>query len=211
MDMSRRGMDPETERALWRRCREGDPEAREFLIVAYRPLVFWLAGKLKVFPSLRQDVVQEGMVALIGAVDRFDPERDLRFTTYAYYRIRGQMVNLLERSERRFPVPVDDDRLFNAENMTEDPDFADEAWLDVAESIGRLQGREAAVVSALFFEGKHPLEIASEQKMDVSHVYRLRRGAVAKIRRWLGLDFVADATKNSSSGITPVENLTESV
>jgi RNA polymerase sporulation-specific sigma factor len=176
-------MDREKEADLWARCRAGDPDAREALIVAYRPLVFWLAGKLKALHSLKQDLIQEGMVALIGAVDRFDPRRDLRFTTYAYHRIRGQMINLLDRSERRAPVPVDDDRLF-----AEEPEAADEEWLDVAESIARLKGKEAAVVSALFFEGKHPLEVADEQKMDVSNVYRLRRSAVAKIRSWLGLD-----------------------
>lgn len=191
------GMSREREHLLWQRCRAGDAEAREMLIVAYRPLVFWLAKKLKVYPSLKQDIVQEGMLALIGAVDRFDPGRDLRFTTYAYHRVRGQMINLLDRSERRAPIPVDDDWLF-----VEEPDFTDDSWTDVAESIGRLQGREAVVVSALFFEGKHPLEVADEQKMDVSHVYRLRRSAIAKIRGWLGLDDpLPDAIEHTSSGI----------
>jgi RNA polymerase sporulation-specific sigma factor len=175
-------MEREREKELWTRCREGSPEAREELIIAYRPLVFWLAGKLKVYPALRQDVIQEGMLALISAVDRFAPERDLRFTTYAYHRIRGQMINLLDRSERRAPIPVDDDWLF-----VDEPEPLDEDWVDVAESIDHLEGKEALVVSALFFEGKHPLEVADEQKIDVSHVYRLRRNAVTKIRAWLGL------------------------
>ncbi|MDR3231104.1 MAG: sigma-70 family RNA polymerase sigma factor [Synergistaceae bacterium] len=196
-DTDRRELSREAENDLWERCRSGDMAAREALIVAYRPLVFWLARKLKVFPSLRQDAVQEGMVALIGAVDRFDPGRDLRFSTYAYHRIRGQMINLLERTERRTPIPVEDDWLFVA-----DPEPSDDEWMDVAKSIGRLQGREAAVVSALFFEGKHPLEVAEEQEMDVSHVYRLRRSAVAKIRCWLGIDGPApDAIKQPPSGI----------
>ena len=171
------------ERKLWGRCREGCPDAREELIIAYRPLVFWLAGKFKVYSSLRQDLIQEGMVALINAVDRFDPARDLRFSTYACHRIRGQMVNLLDRSERRAPIPVDEDWLFTGES----DEASDDGWFDVAESIERLRGKEAAVVSALFFEGKEPSEVAHEQKMDVSHVYRLRRSAVAKIRAWLGL------------------------
>ncbi len=197
-NMALKGLNRDRERELWTSCRAGDSGAREELIVAYRPLVFWLAKKLKVFPSLRQDLIQEGMLALICAVDRFDPGRDLRFTTYAYHRIRGQMINLLDRSERRAPIPVDDDRLF-----VEEREFADDGWLDVAESIDRLQGKEAAVVSALFFEGKHPLKVAEEQKMDVSHVYRLRRSAIAKIRSWLGLGEgnVADAIKPTSSGI----------
>ena len=179
-------MDLKKERNLWTRCRAGCLEAREELIIAYRPLVFWLAGKLKTSSSLRQDVVQEGMLALISAVDRFDPKRDLRFSTYAYHRIRGQMINLLERSERRAPIPVDDEQLF-----FDEPEPADEDWLDAAESIERLQGKEAVVVGALFFEGKSPSEVADEQNIDVSHVYRLRRSAVAKIRGWLGIGEVS--------------------
>jgi len=175
-------MDPQEEKCLWTNCRAGSSEARERLIIAYRPLVFWLAGKLKSSPSLRQDMVQEGMLALISAVDRFDSERDLRFSTYAYHRIRGQMINFFERSEKRAPTPVDDEWLFADEFVPPDED-----WSDVAESIGRLQGKEAVVVGALFFEGKDPSDVADEQKIDVSHVYRLRRSAVAKIRGWLGL------------------------
>jgi len=175
-------MDLNEEKDLWMRCRAGSLEAREELIIAYRPLVFWLVGKIKSFPSMRQDMVQEGMLALISAVDRFEPERDLRFSTYAYHRIRGQIINLFERSERRAPIPVDDEWIFAYE-----PALPDEDWLDVAESVKRLQGKEAIVVSSLFFEGKNPSEVADEQKIDVSHVYRLRRSAVARIRSWLGI------------------------
>ena len=158
----------EREKALWARCRSGDAEAREELIVAYRPLVFWVVRRIHAAPSLRQDLVQEGMLAMIGAVDRFDPDRDLKFATYACHRIRGQMLNMLERSERRAPIPVPD------EWLEVDPEPRDEDWLDVAESIARLHGREAEVISALFFEGKDPKEVADEQQLDVSHVYRLR-------------------------------------
>ena len=189
-------LSPERERALWALCRSGDADAREELIVAYRPLVFWVAGRIHAAPSLRQDLVQEGMLAMIGAVDRFDPDRDLKFATYACHRIRGQMLNMLERSERRAPIPVPDEWLTTAQ-PEEDDDRQD--WLDVADSIARLQGREAAVVSALFFDGKEPRDVAAEQRMDISHVYRLRRTAVAKIRAWLGLD--GHAIKEAGDGI----------
>ena len=58
-------IDPERERELWHLCSEGDIEAREELIVSYRPLVFWIAGKIHVTDqALKQDIVQEGMLAL---------------------------------------------------------------------------------------------------------------------------------------------------
>lgn len=182
MDRDGGTLGAEREGELWALCRAGDVVAREELIVAYRPLVFWIAGKIHVASSLRQDLIQEGMLALIHAVDRFDPGRDIRFSTYAYHRVRGQMINMLERSESRAPVPVPDEWLQVAQDEPED-----DGWLDVAESISRLQGREAEVVSALFFEGKDPRDIAAEQCLDVSHVYRLRRSAIARIRAWLGL------------------------
>ena len=182
MDRDGGTLGAEREGELWALCRAGDVVAREELIVAYRPLVFWIAGKIHVASSLRQDLIQEGMLALIHAVDRFDPGRDIRFSTYAYHRVRGQMTNMLERSESRAPVPVPDEWLQVAQDEPED-----DGWLDVAESISRLQGRVAEVVSALFFEGKDPRDIAAEQCLDVSHVYRLRRSAIARIRAWLGL------------------------
>ena len=181
-------LDSEHERELWQRCAKGDVDAREELIIAYRPLVFWIAGKIHVNdPEVKQDLIQEGMLALIHAVDKFEPEREYRFSTYAYHKIHGQMINMLERSEKKAPVPVPDEWL----NVSEDEsEHEDEDWLYASEAVSRLEGREAEVVQALFFEGKKPKDIAAEQKLDVSHVYRLRRSAIARIRGWLGLEGV---------------------
>ncbi len=181
-------LNSEHECDLWRRCSNGDVDAREELIIAYRPLVFWIAGKIHVNdPEVKQDMIQEGMLALIRAVDKFEPEREYRFSTYAYHKIHGQMINMLERSEKRAPVPVPDEWLNAAED---DEDRSDDDWLYASEAVSRLEGREAEVVQALFFEGKKPKDIAAEQKLDVSHVYRLRRSAIARIRGWLGLEGV---------------------
>ncbi|MBR0095054.1 MAG: sigma-70 family RNA polymerase sigma factor [Synergistaceae bacterium] len=181
-------LEPEHEKELWRLCSQGDMGAREELIVAYRPLVFWIAGKIHVSDSeLKQDVIQEGMLALINAVDKFEPEREFKFSTYAYHKIHGQIINMLERSEKKAPLPVPDEWLQLAEDSYID-DASGEDWLNVAQSIQKLDGREAEIVSALFFEGKKPKEVAKEKKLDISHVYRLRRTAIAKIRGWLGLE-----------------------
>ena len=181
-------LDSEREKNLWRLCSDGDMEAREELIVAYRPLVFWIAGKIHVNNNeLKQDMIQEGMLALINAVDKFEPEREYKFSTYAYHKIHGQIINMLERGEKKAPLPVPDEFHAVAEDSYEDEN-SNEDWLDVAQSISKLEGREAEIVSALFFEGKKPKEVAEEKKLDVSHVYRLRRTAIAKIRGWLCLN-----------------------
>lgn len=178
-------LDPEHERELWRLRSEGDASAREELIVSYRPLVFWIAGKIHTeSQEIRKDMIQEGMLALIRAVDKFEPEREYKFTTYAYHKIHGQIINMLERSEKKAPVPVPDEYL----RTDYDSELEGDEWLDASAAIARLEGREAEVVSALFFEGKKPKDIAREKSLDVSHVYRLRRSAISRIRGWLGIE-----------------------
>jgi RNA polymerase sporulation-specific sigma factor len=182
-ERDKKTLSPEREKELWASlAHSGDEDARDELIISYRPLVFWLAGKLRVHPSSFQDLIQEGMVALIEAVDRFEPERQLRFTTYAYYRIRGRMVNFLQRSELKAPIPVDDEYL-----MPEDPFNADafETVIALTEEIDRLTAREGEIIRALLMEGQNVREIARQKNMDISHVYRLRRNAVAKLKKWL--------------------------
>ena len=175
----------ERESELWEQCARGSITAREELIVSYRPLVYWIAGKIRVHdPELRKDMIQEGMLALIRAVDKFDPKKGFRFTTYAYHKIHGHIINLLERSEKRAPVPVPDEYL----DMEYDEEGAADDWIDAEEAISRLEGREAQVLSAMFYEGKKARQIAGENNIDVSHVYRLRRSAIARIRNWLGLE-----------------------
>ena len=93
---------------LWAECASGSDEAREQLILANRPMVYWLAKKLKVPYNTYQDLIQEGMLALINAVDSFDPGRNICFSTYAYYKINGRMINFLQRVEAKAPTPVED-------------------------------------------------------------------------------------------------------
>ncbi len=178
-----RSLAPEREDELWSKlAASGDEDARDELIVSYRPLVFWLAGKLRVKPSSYQDLIQEGMVALIQAVDKFEPERGFRFTTYAYYRIRGQMVNFLQRCELKAPLPVDDEFL-----MPEDAFSADafETVIALSEEMDRLTAGEGEVIRAILMDGQNAKEIARRKNMDISHIYRLRRSGVAKLRERL--------------------------
>lgn len=158
----------------------GDDDAREALIVAYRPLVFWLAGKFNVPSSVKQDLVQEGMIALINSVDRFEYERGLKFSTFAWHRIRGQMINMIERSENKAPAPISDELIELSLDSVHDED--DDMWMSVEESIKKLPKRESEIISAIFKDGKEPKEIASELGLDISHIYRLRRNAVARLR-----------------------------
>ena len=86
-------------RDLWRRYKEeGDATARERLVVAYSPMVKFVAGRLGAgLPSHVEDadLISYGLVGLIGAIERFEPERGIKFETFAMTRIRGAIIDEL--------------------------------------------------------------------------------------------------------------------
>ena len=80
----------------------GDLELRNRLVVQYSPLVKYVAGRVRsgLPQSVEQsDLISEGVIGLIDAIDRFEPERGLQFQTYAVPRIRGAMVDSLRSSD----------------------------------------------------------------------------------------------------------------
>ena len=84
--------DKERTHELFRLYKEkGDEEARDQLIVSHLNLVRFLASKFKNRGEPLDDLVQVGTIGLIKAIDRFDPERGLEFTTYATPTILGEI------------------------------------------------------------------------------------------------------------------------
>ncbi len=86
-------------RDLWSRYKDdGDRTARERLVVAYSPLVKFVAGRLGAgLPSHVNDadLISYGLMGLIGAIERFEPERGIKFETFAMTRIRGAIIDEL--------------------------------------------------------------------------------------------------------------------
>ena len=84
---------------LWKRYKtSADERARERLVVAYAPLVKYVAGRLSVgLPAHvdEADLVSYGLTGLISAIERFDPARAVKFETYAITRIRGAIIDEL--------------------------------------------------------------------------------------------------------------------
>jgi len=85
--------------ALWQEYRkERTQEVRDRLILTYAPLVKFVAGRVGAsLPSHvdEQDLVSYGLLGLIGAIERFDPDREIKFETFAMARIRGAIIDEL--------------------------------------------------------------------------------------------------------------------
>ena len=84
---------------LWLQYRKsGDQGIRDRLILTYAPLVKYVAGRLgSGLPAHvdEGDLVSYGLLGLIGAIERYEPDRDVKFETYAIARIKGAIIDEL--------------------------------------------------------------------------------------------------------------------
>jgi RNA polymerase sigma factor for flagellar operon FliA len=77
---------------------DNDPQERQRLLEQYIPLVKNVAGRMAMgFPKSVElsDLVNTGVIGLIEAMSNFDPERGVKFETYAVPRIRGAILDEL--------------------------------------------------------------------------------------------------------------------
>jgi RNA polymerase sigma factor for flagellar operon FliA len=88
---------------LWRRYKKHrSPEDWELLVSLYAPLVKQVAARLRlVLPAHVDfdDLVGSGVFGLLSALDRFEPERGIKFETFAAARIRGAILDALRAAD----------------------------------------------------------------------------------------------------------------
>ena len=92
-------LDAETELALayaWRD--ERDEKALHRLITAYMRLAISMAAKFKRYGAPMSDLVQEASLGLMKAADKFDPDRGVRFSTYAVWWIKASIQDHVMRN-----------------------------------------------------------------------------------------------------------------
>ena len=111
-------MEQQKEDEFWIQYRKNrDPKIREMFIKQYAPLVKYVAGKVAVgMPHNVEfdDLVGFGVFGLLDAIDKFDPDKNVKFKTYAVTRIRGAIfdelrsIDWVPRSVRQKTREVED-------------------------------------------------------------------------------------------------------
>ncbi|MBB3661392.1 RNA polymerase sigma factor for flagellar operon FliA [Prauserella sediminis] len=90
-------------KALWHEfATEPSQRVRDRLVLHYAPLVKYVAGRVGTGLPTHVDVadlIQSGIFGLVDAIEKFDPDRGLRFETYAMQRIRGAILDDLRSQD----------------------------------------------------------------------------------------------------------------
>lgn len=95
----------EAERLFDEFRRTGDPSLRNQLIALHENLVRFLAAKFANRGEPMEDLIQVGMIGLINAIDRFQPERGIKFSTYATPTIVGEIKRYFRDRSWNLKVP----------------------------------------------------------------------------------------------------------
>ncbi|HOQ73392.1 MAG TPA: sigma-70 family RNA polymerase sigma factor [Limnochordia bacterium] len=190
---------------LIRRVRAGEEGARESLVLKYIPMVKYIIRNYYSSFLDFEDLVQEGLIGLLSAIEEYKPERyDVKFSSFAYLCIIRRVYNVIKQStgnkhrllneaaSLQTPVGSDDGRTmldFVAAPLNQfDPEkVLEEKYVD--EVIGQvlrnhLSLLEYAVISRLL-KGYSAQEIEEEIGVGLKVIDNARTRVRAKLRRLL--------------------------
>ncbi len=188
-------LEKDEEEELWRRCKEdGDIRARQRLIESYQPLVFKLAMPFRPMGNI-MDIIQEGTVGLIEATEAFDFRRGVAFSLYATHRIRGRMLNFVEREGRAdvacMDGPMENGRETIKEGLmdlgvtVQEQVENHELLHRIHRAMDRLPVKERMVLESVYINSEPVKDVAKGLQVSTSCIYRLQKRGIRRVRGML--------------------------
>lgn len=187
-------LSPEEEAGLWEMASRGDSKAHQRLMTAYQPLVFKIASGFRLGETETMELIQEGMVGLLEAAENYDYKRNVAFSLFASYRVRGSMIDYLRRSRGDNLVYLDSECFDGCtlgdilpSDAASPAEVAERRALEerVAKAFKRLPQKEQQVIKGIILEDRPAQSVAEAINVSLGHVYRLQKRGVRRIRGML--------------------------
>jgi RNA polymerase sigma factor (sigma-70 family) len=154
----------------------------------FKPLVNSTVNKLNVAPEMREDAEQEGMIGLLKAYDRYDPDSPVHFSVYARPYVKGAIIRGI------FGQPMDLDLVPVGDShdlaLIEDPDPDPEARyiesLMLREWLDSLAPKDGWLIWRRFWQGATSAEIAGELSHTAHWVNERQQILIGRAAAFLG-------------------------
>lgn len=168
--------------ALAYRMRDGDPRAREKLIESNLRLVINIAKHYRNYGVPFLDLIQEGNVGLIRAVEKFDPSLNYRFSTYATWWIKFGIRKALSDQGKMIRIPTYIVSNVTSLNRVRNQFYQEHSREATAKELSKITGISLSKVKDMLTLIQEPLSL--EMTIDNDRETRL-------------LDFISDDTEDT--------------
>jgi RNA polymerase primary sigma factor len=210
----------EKERKLLFKAKNGDLDAQNEILTSNLRFVFNIASRYKGQGAAISDLISEGNLGLVKAIQKFNPERDVKFISYAVWWVRNSMQEFIKKRQACLNIEKDEDTLNIPLTSNKIPDTEDE-WVErkdavlsdeedeakrelhknqrkiVNELLGILEGREKYIVEQYYGIGckeKNLEEIGKELGITKERVRQIKLSCLNKLRSNIllmeGADFI---------------------
>ena len=161
----------EEERELGRRIRKGDKEALKKLVEANLRFVVSFAKRYRGLGLSFLDLINEGNVGLIEAAKRYDPDKNVKFITYAVWWIRQSIIHALSDQSGPFRLPQKQANLLYRIGKTQAALMAELERRPSAEEIAEAMDVDPADVQTLLQVNEENISLSAI--IDEEHEFHL--------------------------------------
>lgn len=161
-------------------------ENRDRLILANRPLVLHVINSLSFPQNPNLDLLGEGILGLMEAVDTFRPEVGLSFKVYGSLRIRLAVLLYLKKRKRLSELAEPDalrllKEILRGDNVSSEEMVRRASW--IVSEMGQLEGLVSRVLRAIYLDNLSVEETAQALTIPDSVVIKYHRSGLRKLKR----------------------------